>query len=396
MVIMVAAAGLALAPAGTLAQSAPGEASEAPAAETIGPRELQNFNLQGTVTREAEQASQPPAATPTPSRAAPSAETRTAAPATPPRPQATSEAPVTASAPPARERSRTTAPGAAPSTSSLTVQLPPAGGATAAPIAAAATTGGFADEPNNATLPSESGLPLWPWLLAAAALGAGGAFLFLRRGHQREAFAGGPQVDAFVVPEPPQPQRRQAPAPTPAKKPESRPAAPGLVSSSLRPWVEVDFQPLRCIIDDTRIRFEFGFELINSGGAPAREVLIEAKVINASAEQDRELAAFFANPTGKGDRIKAIAPLERMTLRPQIILPREQVRVLDAGGRKLFVPLIAFTALYRWGGGEGQTSAAYLIGRDSKGEKMAPLRLDFGARVFRTLAAKPLPIAVRK
>ena len=58
---------------------------------------------------------------------------------------------------------------------------------------------------------------------------------------------------------------------------------------------------------------------------------------------------------------------------------------MSLAGRKVFVPLIAFNALYDWSGGEGQTSAAYLVGRETNGDKLGPLRLDLGAREFRSL-----------
>jgi hypothetical protein len=35
------------------------------------------------------------------------------------------------------------------------------------------------------------------------------------------------------------------------------------------------------------------------------------------------------------------------------------------------------------------------MGRDTKGEKMAPFRLDLGPRIFRGLKATPLPMSVR-
>ena len=143
------------------------------------------------------------------------------------------------------------------------------------------------------------------------------------------------------------------------------------------------------------MRFDFEVELYNSGSGAARDVLIEAKMINASAEQDDELDGFFGHPVGEGERIPAIAPLKSVRLRPQITVPLAQVRVLEAADRKFFVPLIAFNALYGWGSGAGQTSAAYLVGRDTKGEKMAPFRLDLGARVFRGVGARALPAAVR-
>ena len=60
------------------------------------------------------------------------------------------------------------------------------------------------------------------------------------------------------------------------------------------------------------------------------------------------------------------------------------------------MPLIGFNALYKWSGGDGQTSTSYLIGRDTKSEKMAPLRLDLGPRTFRGLGARQHNVGVRR
>ena len=77
-------------------------------------------------------------------------------------------------------------------------------------------------------------------------------------------------------------------------------------------------------------------------------------------------------------------------------MPREHVRAYEIGGRQVFVPLIAFNALYNWGGGEGQTSVGYLLGRDTKAEKLGPFRLDLGPRIFRGVAGRLLPAGVRR
>ena len=79
----------------------------------------------------------------------------------------------------------------------------------------AASAPGFAAEPAAGTLAPERKISFLPWLLAAVALGAGGAFLFYRRRHGHEALAGGPQIDAFAAPEPAPspPAPRAAPAP---------------------------------------------------------------------------------------------------------------------------------------------------------------------------------------
>jgi hypothetical protein len=71
------------------------------------------------------------------------------------------------------------------------------------------------------------------------------------------------------------------------------------------------------------------------------------------------------------------------------------VQLFEVAGRQVFVPLIGFNILYRWGGGEGQTSNGFLLGRDTQGEKLAPFRIDLGPRVFRGLGARPLPQGVR-
>ena len=84
-----------------------------------------------------------------------------------------------------------------------------------------------------------------------------------------------------------------------------------------------------------------------------------------------------------------------MTLRSQVVTPRENIQVLEIAERQVFIPLIAFNALYRWSASEGQTSASYLLGRDAKSAKMAPFRLDLGPRVFRGVGARLLPVGLR-
>ena len=270
----------------------------------------------------------------------------------------------------------------------------------AAPITAPAT---FAPAPASpGTLAPEHGFSILPWLLAAIALVLGGAFLFWRnRGRAAFAGAGGPQVDAFTAP-PPRPAAppvrapQPAPAPAPAPRPKTSDGIPsGIVSTRLRPWIELGFHPLRCVLEDERVTVEFEIELFNSGSAPARGVLVEASLFNASPTQDQELGGFFANPVGEGERIVAIQPLKRVALKTQVIVTRSQMRAYELGGRQVFVPVIAFNALYSWGSSQGQTSAAYLLGRDTNGDKMSPFRLDLGPRIFRGVGARLLPSSRR-
>lgn len=410
--IAIWTAGPLLAPAAAAAQELPTTSSQSsgstPATDAVGPRELQNFSLPGTVTRPADQ--QPanaPATTPT-------RETTSASNSEPVRPAATRTAKMqTKSEPAPRETVAATSapqserlPQTAPS-SSVTAALPSIGSSPNAPSPRPASAAAFAAEPSSGALaPGRGGFALLPWLLAALALGIGGALLFWRN-RSHHAFAGGPNTDLFTTPDPvpapaarPQPPRvAPAPAPPTTSTPASRPAltpSGGVVSARLRPWLDINMQPLRCIVTDDAVTFEFQLDLLNSGNAPARAILVEASVFNAGPTQDQEIGQFFAKPVAQGERIEAIQPLKRLTFTTQVVTPRSAVRAIEAGGRQVFVPLLAFNVLYTAGSIAAQTSVSYLVGREGQGDKLSPFRLDLGPRVFRCLAARLLPDGVRR
>jgi hypothetical protein len=402
LAIAYAAGAFALSPAPALAQEAPPATTNTPAADAVGPRELQGFSLKGTVTRQSDQPAQAPATT-RPSRSPPQANaapaqsrTATSTPARPapvePRPTETASAP---SAPrqrvePRQQSASSTSAAPAPSTSDQS-----SGAASSAPLTSAAATAApaFAPEPASLDLTPEHKFSVFPWLLAALALGMGGAFLFWRN-RTRHAFAGGPQIDAFVAPEP-APTPRPAPPPPKVKAPPPPPSSSGIVSTRLRPWIDIAFNPARCVLDNEKFAIDFELELFNSGSAPARAVLMEGRMFNAGPTQDQDIGVFFANPVGEGDRIAAIPPLKRVSVRAQVLMSREQLQAFEAAGRQLIVPLIAFNVLYAWSGGEGQTSVGYLLGIDTKGDKMGPFRIDLGPRIFRSVAGRLLPTGVR-
>ena len=391
MRVAVWTVGLLLAPAVAAAQDTTPPAGSTAPADAVGPRELQNFSLSGTVTRAADQPpAQSPAAAP-PSR-------RTAAQQEPPRAAsalAVAKKTQAAQTRPARAATAEPKEQAEPQVQQLT-----SAPAAAATLPAAAPS--FpAPESTSGTLAPAHGLAVLPWLLAAFALAAGAAFLFWRN-RSRLSFAGGPQVDLFSAepepapaPAPPAP-RPQPPAPR-AAQPTSQPKPEGLgiVASTLRPWLEVAMQPLRCIVTDDAVTVEFELDLFNSGSAPARDVHVAAALVNAGETQEQALANFFGQRPGLGERIDVIQPLKRVTFTTQIVTSRQQVQVLEMGGRHVFVPVLAFNANYGWAAKTGQTCVSYLLGRDSQGEKLAPFRLDLGPRLFRKVGARPLPVGVR-
>ncbi len=249
----------------------------------------------------------------------------------------------------------------------------------------------------------ESGLiAKWPWLLALLTAAGAAIWYFRRHRSDRYAFAGG-GVDTLVFePSPPRAATRPAPVPQPAPRPPLPEVAPqppiapaGIVSTRLRPWLEIDFQPSAAIVDEAKGAIQFEVTVYNSGSAPAREVLVEAAMFNAGPDQDQVIGQFFERPSARGEGVD-IPPLQRMSFRSLVTLPRDQLRIFEVEKRSLFVPLVAFNAVYRWSSGQGQTSASFVVGRNTNGEKMGPFRVDQGPKTFRGLAAHEHSLRIRK
>ena len=386
--VLAAPAGAQDAPASPVANT-PAPATNT--ADTIGPAQLRDFSLNGTVTREAPQ---PAAIEPRPATSA-SSEAR----------RADSAPPASARSAAAERPSRVTTSGSATESAparSVAFDLPPptqVDEPTPASVVADPLVQPTTDMPADSGFAMTGGLSILPWLLAALAAGFG-LWFFGARQRNRYAFAGASAEDSgltFAAPEP-------APKPLQRAMPEARPvpAAPppatggGIVSTRLRPWLDLELIPGRAVFGEAGMTIEFDLSVRNSGAAPARDVLIEAAMFNAGPDQEQQIAAFHAHPETRGDRLSQIQPLQKVVLKSAVTLPLAEMRQFEVGGRKLFVPLLAVNAIYRWSAGEGQTSASYLIGRDGKGEKMAPLRLDLGPRLFRGLGAREHTARVRK
>jgi len=391
-IIVAASACLLAAGSPALGQDSAQQTAAPSQSAIVGPPQLSNFSLNGTVTRAA------PA--PAPVRRQPSAERPApAAASTQPTPR---REPVRTAAAPSQRTEAAAArqppearPQPQPSIPAPVVEEPAAKSAVADPPAAVA-----AAPADVASGQPSRGAPILPWIIAAlAALGAA-AWFFLQRNRSRESYAG---ISSFDLEAPPEPasepaQPRVAPQLGPAApKPAPPPAAPtGIVSTRLRPWLEIEFKPDRAVVDDNRAAVAFEIFVVNSGSVPARDVLLEASLFNAGPVQDQQIQLFFDNPVAQGDRIPVIAPLQRVSVNTAVFLARDQVRPIEIEGRQLFVPMVAFNALYGWSGGEGQTSASYLVGRKTDGDKLAPLRLDLGPRIFRGLDARVHELRVRK
>lgn len=371
------------------------------AAEQIGPRELSNFSLGGTVTRRAE----PRPETQAPARPAAESSARSSAPASPAPAQATTRGNSSAGRQAQADVRETVA-------DSLNARPSLRDAPTAA--AAASTVAPALPAPSLPAEPSSGFSPL-PWIAALLALAAGAVVFFGRR-QRRDRYAAAGVSGLFEAPEPQPaaPPLRRAPAPQPqAKQPHPtpqpatrgavvsglRPASspPGVITSALRPWIELELEPSQALVTDEQAAIAFDVTLFNSGSAPARDVAVEARLINAGQEQDVELSQFYTSDSAAKDKIPQVAPLARITLKSAVRLPRSAIQEYEVEGRRLFMPMVAVNSRYRWSSGEGQSAASFLVGPAANdGGKLAPLRLDQGKRGWRSLAARRYEKGIRR
>jgi hypothetical protein len=391
-------------------------AAPPPSAETIGPSQLRDFNLQGTVTRPADR----PAAT-----SAQPVDTATAQPrsgeAVPAEAAALSPGPGSAStqrqAPASISGRFASHSGIAANEPRITPSVPLEVTTDPAPQPGP-TDSGLTATPSEAG----NGILSWPWIAALIALAGGGAFLaWSRRDRSRRHDDPGRMAFAGLVPDTAEPElappNRPRADPVPPRgtpgmgplpdsvppagtsRPSPAPKQPSdgtIVSTKLKPQLNVEFVPDRVVVTEQEVMLMFEIVISNVGSAPARDVLVEGHLFTAHVGQDREIATFFQNPAASDDRMTLIAPLGRVSLKSVAKQPLDQVNQFEAGGRKLFVPLIGFNILYRFGGTEGQASASFLVGRgNEEDEKLAPFRIDQGPKIFRGLSSRAHSIGMQ-
>jgi len=366
----------------------PAPSSEAP----IGPRELRNFSItprQRIVTQPAPAPAQPqPAPTPAPPPAAARPEPPVAASrptAQPARPLPTTPRPPAAAAPGAARPPApdTASPVPAPAEPvAATTPLPSAPALPAEAPAPALPPAPDTAAPPSSPSPSADGPPLWILLLGGIAFGLVGYTLITRRRR-----AAGRRALALSEPGQPTPVKPQTPR---APRPDPVP----------RPWLEVELLAERTTADPDESVVEFELTLRNSGGSTAQNVLLQAKLICSTPNQDKEIAAFHRLKPGEHRTLKIpdLPAGQELKMKGRVDIKRDDIRALRVEQRLLFVPLVAVNAFYEWGTERaGQTSKSFLVGREQAdaSEKMAPFRLDLGPRVYRTVGQRPYNVERR-
>jgi hypothetical protein len=230
-----------------------------------------------------------------------------------------------------------------------------------------------------------------------------------RRGDEEPVVEAEPEIEAVQPsPEPlaEERPRRLAQTAPPVAKPMAKPALklPPQVRAvppappqpvGPRAQLEVSFIPARASATIDAAVVDFELVLKNVGDVPARNIRIDTRMYNATAT--KEMAEFLQGPIHdqSGSPHVEIAPGEDLRLNSAMAMPKQDVREIMMGGKRLFVPAVASVVAWDWGTeGKGRLALSWLVGRETenKAEKMGAFRLDLGPRIYRQVGVRPLKL----
>lgn len=219
-------------------------------------------------------------------------------------------------------------------------------------------------------LPQERGVAPGGWIVGGVALllvMAGG--FGLRR--QRDA-GDAATLDPEVIP-----------APVAAPSPVS-PAAGGQAR------LAIALRPTRAGLNLISATAEGEVTVVNIGDAIAADIRASARLTSAREGQDAELAAFYVDAGSRtATPVFALMPGEERRFRAVMALPHDAIHSIEAGGRPMFVPLVALSVRYRDGEAPHRIGQAYMLGVDQgESAKLAPIWLDGPARSYDKVAAR--------
>ena len=299
----------------------------------------------------------PPAATPTPVPVP----VPTPAPTLTPAASATPAPRAPAAPVPARARARETAEAQAP--------IPTPGETPAvAPLPTPVATTAPAPAASAAPEPRPSGTPAWLWAL----LGAGGtlvvgaaAWLLLRR-RKTEPF----EEEIVEAPAPP-PVPPVPVAPPAGLSPPAPPPAP-----TGEPF-EIALNPLRLEVGEGEVVLELELLVGNLQAVAAEHVRVSLAMMSANPQQDAMAVGFHgAVPGNTAAPPFDLAPGKGGRMPVRLALPRENVHVVDLGGRPIFVPMVLVDLRWRGGLSIKRFGADFMVGTAGQGGKLGPIRLD--------------------
>jgi hypothetical protein len=183
------------------------------------------------------------------------------------------------------------------------------------------------------------------------------------------------------------------PAPAPVAEPVASPVAPPPPLAEGRASLNMTLQVDAIEMSADRARISFAVMLTNVGDQRATGGLVRIALQQANSNQSALLNRFF---DGAGGSVLAedveILPGAVGAIQRNALLPLDQIEPLLVGGYPALIPVIGLDVTYHWDGeGDafGQVAGAYVLGSAGASDgRVAPIRLDQGARLLPTPAAR--------
>jgi hypothetical protein len=225
----------------------------------------------------------------------------------------------------------------------------------------------------------------WLWLAGAGLLALLGFLGFRRFAETRAVSARRRQLEA------------RAAARAAERAAERAAAGPGAAADTgPRARLELGFVPDKAVATDSETVVHYDLIIRNAGAVPARNIRIDARMFNASAQA--AINAFLKGPIHEqsGSPLVTIAPGGELKLASNIAMPKDEVKGINVRGLSIFVPIVAINVAYDWGeDGKGRTSLSWLVGREPEtpSAKMGAFRLDLGPRIYRSVGQRPTELA---
>lgn len=159
------------------------------------------------------------------------------------------------------------------------------------------------------------------------------------------------------------------------------------MTTSLAAKVRAGIKPLEGRFDeDGNLRLAYDIVVSNYGSGTARNVEVEALLVQAGPNRDREIAQFFREPIMQGAKFGSIGAMSAMAVQVGNRIAAKDLRPLDHEGRQLVIPFIALKLRHGPSTQIKEEHASFLVGiPGGTSGKLGPLRVDGGARHWTNL-----------
>lgn len=242
--------------------------------------------------------------------------------------------------------------------------------------------------------PQDRAAPVWPWLLGGAGLLALLALLLRRRR------ADPPEEEGYVEPEPvAEPISDTLPVPPPAAAPPPTFfTRGGTAPTPAAPRLAIDVRPTRAGLNLLTATVDSQITVTNTGPVAIEGIRAAVALLSAGGEDDPDLVAFNAAPvTRPAVPAFTLQPGEERRFRAVAALPHDLIRPLTAGGRPMFVPLLAVNLTWSDATGPRGVSQAFAVGIERvDSAKLAPIWLDVPPRSYDAVAARAQAPAIER